>query len=63
MGPVETLSINTIDVPHASGQVGIRALDQEMIMASALLPLFMTWYHAFGYCILNGLDMIFNYHF
>jgi hypothetical protein len=25
MGPVETLNINTIDVPHASEQVGIRA--------------------------------------
>jgi len=26
MGPVETLSINAIDVPHAPGQVGIRGL-------------------------------------
>jgi len=32
MGPVETLSINAIDVPHASGQIGIRGLDQDMIM-------------------------------
>ena len=32
MGPVETLSINAIDVPHAPGQVGIRGLSQEMIM-------------------------------
>jgi len=32
MGPVETLSINAIDVPHASGQVGISGLDQDMTM-------------------------------
>jgi hypothetical protein len=31
-------------------------------MVSALLPLCMTWYHALGYCILNALDMIFNYY-
>ena len=30
MGPIEKLCINVIDVPHASGQAGIRGLDQDM---------------------------------
>ena len=32
MGPVETLGIHTIDVPHAPGQVGVRGLSGEMVM-------------------------------
>jgi len=32
MGPVETLGIHAIDVPHASGQVGIRGLNEKMVM-------------------------------
>jgi len=34
MGPVETLGIHAIDVPHASGQVGIRGLNQKMVMSA-----------------------------
>jgi hypothetical protein len=32
MGPVETLGIHAIDVPHAPGQVGVRGLNEEMVM-------------------------------
>ncbi len=34
MGPVETLAIHAIDVPHASGQVGIRRLNEKMVMSA-----------------------------
>jgi hypothetical protein len=34
MGPVETLGIDSIDVPHASGQVGIRGLKEKMVMSA-----------------------------
>ena len=96
MGSVETLSIYAIDLPHAPGQVGIRGLNEQIVMipeqaksgnphmlkihrffqkvnkgrivifsrkrTSALLPLFITWYHAPGNWILNGLDIRSDYH-
>jgi len=34
MGPVETLGIHAIDVPHAPGQVGIRGLNEKMVMSA-----------------------------
>jgi len=32
MGSVETLGINAIDVSHASGQIGVRGLNEKMVM-------------------------------
>ena len=29
---IESLGVNAVDVPHASGEIGIRCLDQEMMV-------------------------------
>jgi hypothetical protein len=34
MGSVETLGVDAIDVPHASGHVGIRGLNEKMVMSA-----------------------------
>ncbi|HUT70072.1 MAG TPA: hypothetical protein VMW89_05305 [Desulfatiglandales bacterium] len=32
MSTFEVLGVDAVDVPHTSGEIGIRCLDQEMIM-------------------------------